>query len=313
MARAIHRWWFHLLLFALTGASVWVTSVLRQTGTLSGTEAARTDAWVFTAATMAIVLAHELGHWFLARHHRVECSLPWFIPTPLLGFGTLGAVIRLRGQIPTRNALLDIGAAGPLAGLALALPLAVAGMWLSPVAPYEHAPQTFLGPMSLWGLAQKLVSAALSLPDAAPPSESALWFGDDLFTLVLQRLVKGPLPPGTEVVAHPLFLAAWFGLLVTMLNLLPVGQLDGGHVLYALFGARAERLGRLVARFLLVCAVVFSAPWLVWYFLVARVVRFQHPKVVAEDVPLTPGRRVVAALCLVFLVLLFMPVPLSLA
>lgn len=323
----LDRRWVHLALFVLTALSVFWTYLVTSSGAMAGPHLpgarwvfallGQTDkVWesaLFSGSVLLILGSHEMGHYLMARHHRVDATLPWFIPLPLLGFGTLGAVIRLRGRIPTRNALVDIGAGGPLAGLLVALPLAVAGMTLSRVEAVPQVPAPLLPPMS--GLALARDVAEWLHPGTFGPPDLVLnveVFGDNLFTVALQWLVKGPLPPGHEVFAHPLFIAAWFGLLVTMLNLLPVGQLDGGHVTHALFGRRAETLGRVVAWGLLGLALVASISWLAWFLVVSRVVRYHHPPVMAEEVPLSPSRVAVCVVCLVLMVVLFMPVPLGL-
>ncbi len=236
----------HLALFVATGLSVAATHFVVFNGGVPGDDFAdrAQGAGLFAGCIMLILGAHEMGHWLLSRHHRVDASLPWFIPLPLLGFGTLGAVIRLRGRIPTRNALIDIGAAGPLAGLAIAVPLMISGLLLSHVEAVPLAESRTLPALSGLALLQDLGSWALpNLVPAAPAAVGLQLYGESLLTLVLERLVVGPVPPGHDIFVHPVFLAAWFGLLVTMLNLLPVGQLDGGHVSHALFGARAERAG----------------------------------------------------------------------
>src|SRR5690606_1341938 len=194
------------------------------------------DAFTFALCLLLILGSHEMGHWFLARHHGVDASLPYFIPTPLVGFGTLGAVIRLRGRIPDRRALVDIGASGPLAGLVVAIPLLIYGLAQSPVVPAVPSAFAGGGPESRWGGLGRLPgSARVGAWWRWRGCERALGlrFGGTLLLPVLTRGVFG-IPPGFDVAAHPVVLAAWVGLLVTMLNLLPIGQLDGGHLAYAL-------------------------------------------------------------------------------
>ncbi len=278
-------------------------------------------AGLFAFSALLILGAHEMGHWAMAKAHGVETSLPYFIPLPVpFGFGTLGAVIRLRGRVPTKNALVDIGAAGPLAGLLVAVPLLVVGLRLSPVVdlPPSLAGAThFPPPTSLLSLAAELGRAARAWFDGASSTDdvaqpAAVLFGDNLLTLALQRLLLGPLGEGRDVSAHPVFLAAWFGLLVTMLNLMPVGQLDGGHLVHAWFGPHAVKVGHWVASALIVLAVCCSASWLVWFVMVTKVVGFEHPPVADESVPLSLGRKVTCAVCFVLTVLVFMPLPLGL-
>ncbi len=226
-------------------------------GGVVGTDAEKwRGSFQYAAVVMAILAAHEFGHVLLARRHGVDASWPWFIPAPL-GFGTLGAVIRLRSRIPTRDALVDIGAAGPLAGLAVAVPALFVGASLSHVErlPSSTGPD-FPPTLSLVHLASVFGQWARAELFGGPLPELPAYqaFGDNLLTLLAVRVTHGALPPGQELIAHPVFVAAWFGLVVTMLNLLPVGQLDGGHLTYAWYGARAEALGARVASAALLCA-----------------------------------------------------------
>lgn len=213
-------WRLNAGLFVATVGSVFATFFLMSAWSGDGTRAAVDHAAQFTGALLAILLAHEFGHFTAARIHRVDASLPYFIPLPMLSpFGTMGAVIRMRSIIPTRRALLDIGAAGPLAGLALALPLYA------------------------WGAAHSHV---------VPLDGQGTELGDSLLLRLLDRWFAPPVPAGTALYLSPVANAAWAGLFVTMINLLPVGQLDGGHVAYALFGPRQNRIARWVHRSMLV-------------------------------------------------------------
>jgi membrane-associated protease RseP (regulator of RpoE activity) len=175
----------------------------------------------YTGALMAILLAHEFGHYVAARIHKVDASLPYFIPLPFLSpFGTMGAVIRMRSVIPTRRALLDIGAAGPLAGLVLAIPLYA------------------------WGIAHAQVVTA-------SPGGDIVEFGDSLLSRGLDHLFGPAVPDGMYITTSPVLFAGWVGMFVTMINLLPVGQLDGGHVAFALFGPRQNKIAQWVHRSML--------------------------------------------------------------
>lgn len=182
--------------------------------------AAMSDGLAYAASLAAILLAHEFGHYIAARIHGVPSSLPFFIPVPapLSPFGTFGAVIGMRGRFPSRNALLDIGASGPLAGLAVAIPLYAWGVRHSTVVPLE-------------------------------PGMTSL--GNSLALRALDGLFAPRVPPGMDILLSPVAFAAWAGMFVTFVNLLPLGQLDGGHVAYALFGVRQNTYAKFVHRALL--------------------------------------------------------------
>jgi membrane-associated protease RseP (regulator of RpoE activity) len=212
-------WRTNVWLFFATVASMFVTWMAHEPPSRAGAM----HALEFTAALMAILLAHEFGHYIAARIHRVDASLPYFIPFPVISpFGTMGAVIRMRSVIPTRRALLDIGASGPLAGLALAIPLYA------------------------WG-------AAHSQPVATDGSAGDMMqLGGSLLLRWLDGWFAAPVPDGMDLLLSPVANAAWAGMFVTMINLLPVGQLDGGHVAYALFGPRQNAIAKWVHRSMLV-------------------------------------------------------------
>lgn len=267
---------------------------------------------LFSLPAVLILGCHEMGHYLMARAHGVDSSWPYFIPMPF-GFGTLGAVIQLKGKIPSRNALFDIGVAGPLAGLAIALPMLVVGVM------YSHPMKSPLPPFppsySLLHLASEAGIAIRHFIDGvdAPAKQGveAAYFGDNLLTLFVSRAVWGKLPPGMDLDAHPVFVAAWFGMLVTTLNLMPAGQLDGGHVMRSFFGPKAEQLGHHVASALIILAAVASVTWLVWFIIISRFVGFGHPPPVDDLTPLSFGRKVTTWATWVLTVLVFIPVPMD--
>jgi membrane-associated protease RseP (regulator of RpoE activity) len=238
-------WRTNLGLFLATAASVFVTGVLTfptsggtqpsDTGFFEGlrhafhsiSSTSLLNGAEFAATLLTILVAHELGHYVAARIHKVDASLPFFIPMPILSpFGTMGAVIRMRGVIPTRRALLDIGASGPLAGLVFAIPLYA------------------------WGVAH-----STTIP--ADP-DHLVELGESVLIKLLDHVFAPPLPDGLTFVDSPVAFGAWGGLFVTMINLLPVSQLDGGHVAYALFGPKQDRFATIVHRAMLVffCVIV---------------------------------------------------------
>jgi membrane-associated protease RseP (regulator of RpoE activity) len=314
--RTANRPWLHLLLFVLTvGTTSFTFDKAFPMGPLPDGERL-TNALMFSAALLAILGSHEMGHYVLARLHGVDASLPYFIPLPYLGVGTLGAVIRIRSRIPTRNALVDIGAAGPLAGLLVALPLLLWGLAHSSLvdAPPVHA--SFPGDTSLWSLAGDLLQWArvkLSGVPASPELEGfthqAIVFSDSLLMRGLKWLVLGPLPAGKDIQEHPVVIAGWFGLLVTLLNLIPVGQFDGGHLAFALWGRHARWVGKLMALVLLFLTLFYTITWGVWLLVATRLVGFGHPEVTRPAEPLGLGRKLVCAVCFLALAGCAMPVP----
>jgi membrane-associated protease RseP (regulator of RpoE activity) len=258
----------------------------------------------FASALIGILLCHEMGHYLMARAYRVDSSLPFFIPMPMGQVGTFGAVIRIRSQIPSRTAVLDIGSAGPFAGFVVALPLLAWGIAHSEVRPIGDAWAATPVGMGAFGW----VKARL-LTGSWPEAAGGQFFGDSLVTWGMQRLILGKLPPGHDVFLHPVAFAAWFGLFVTTLNLFPIGQLDGGHVTYALLGhRRARALSRLVSWALLACGLFVSWTWLPWWAVTRFVVRFGHPPALLEE-PLSAGRRALAVLTPVVFAATFIPVP----
>ena len=259
--------------------------------------------WPFAVPLMAILFAHEMGHYIAGRIHKVDISPPYFIPAPFVLLGTFGAVIKMRGNIKSRDALLDIGAAGPLAGMVFALPIVIYGIINSPIEP---------------------------LP---PRGETALLLeGHSILYSLLLFLLKGPIPSGQDISLTSTAFAGWAGFLVTMINLIPFGQLDGGHIAYALWGKKQNRISRLIPRLLPLVAIfgsiyfggraflrgepqtillqeiMASWHWILWALLLYLMTRYagsDHPP--TEDAMLSPGRKRVAVFSLCLFVLLFMP------
>lgn len=296
-----------LLNLALLGATLGTTGLAGywQSGALNG-------ATIYAFAAVAILGTHEMGHYVLARWHGVDTTLPYFIPVPL-GFGTLGAVIRIRSRIPTRNALVDIGAAGPLAGLAVAIPILIWGLLHSHVGevPVGHPVGTSL--LSVLHELSAYLGSLTGGPAYHAPAfdRTATIYGDSLLMKGLTWLVFGSIPHGQEVFVHPAVIAGWFGLLVTTLNLCPIGQLDGGHLAYALFGRRAQWVGRAASLGLLVLTVFFSVSWLVWFLVTRFAIGFRHPAVVDPEEPVSTGRKVICWVGFAALVLCVIPVPIQ--
>ena len=300
--------WINLFLFVLTVGSVLLAGALYgYGGPLGGDLLANLwRGWPFALSLLAILLAHEFGHYTAGRLHRSAVTLPYFIPFPLSVFGTLGAFIQLKEPPKNRNTLLDIGAAGPYAGLVVAIPVLIFGLLTSTVTYLPATPipgQSFEG-NSIFYLLLKFAIFG----DWLPRPEGLQ--GSLLFWHWLHYFFTGsPLPlGGLDVTLNQVAWAGWAGLLVTALNLIPVGQLDGGHLLYVLIGRKA-RYAMPVAVVLLVAMGFVWSGWFIWAALIFFVGRY-HAEPLDQITPLTPLRKVAAVGGLVLFVLLFMPVPL---
>jgi len=231
----------------------------------------------FAAALVTILLVHELGHYLTCLRHRVSASLPYFLPAPLISpVGTFGAFIRIRSRFPDRRALFDIGASGPWAGFVVALAATVIGLAHSTVL-------------------------------ATPQDWHGYEWGDSLLTAFLIRVVLHV--DSATVLLHPVAFAGWFGLFVTSLNLLPVGQLDGGHVLYATLGRPTPRIAALLIAFLVWLGVRGYPGWLLWAVIITVFLSLGHPPTDDDRRPLDPARRLAALATLVVFVLTFVPEP----
>jgi len=231
----------------------------------------------FAAALVTILLVHELGHYLTCLRYRVSASLPYFLPAPLISpVGTFGAFIRIRSRFPDRRALFDIGAAGPWAGFVVALAATVIGLAHSTVL-------------------------------ATPQKWHGYECGDSLLTALLVRVVLHV--DSATVLLHPIAFAGWFGLFVTSLNLLPVGQLDGGHVLYATLGRPTPRIAALLIAFLVWLGVRGYPGWLLWAVIITVFLSLGHPPTDDDRRPLDPARRLAALATLVLFVLTFVPEP----
>jgi len=235
----------------------------------------------FSVTLLSILLIHEMGHYVLSRLHGVRATLPYFIPGLPFFVGTFGAFIRMKSPPPSRRALFDVGAAGPWAGLLVAIPAVLLGLRLSEVRPQ-------------------------------PSSDGGMLLGESLLFSLLSRLAIGPTAESATIILHPIAFAGWFGLFVTFLNLLPVGQLDGGHVAYALFGRWHRVISRLFVGVIAVLGVGGWEGWLLWVILLLMI-GVDHPPTLDSTTPLDRPRRVGGWLTVVAFFLTFMPEPIKLA
>jgi len=232
----------------------------------------------FSLSLLLILLVHEFAHYITSRRHGIEASLPYFIPAPTL-FGTLGAFIKMRSAITTKNALMDIGASGPIAGFLVSIVSVVIGLHYSEI----HA-----------------------LP---PQTGEMIVLGDSLLFIALTKIVIGSIPDTYDVYLHPVAFAGWIGLFVTSLNLIPAGQLDGGHIAYAILGEKHRWLSKVMIGLLLLLGYFFQG-WLVWAVLLL-LLGSKHPPILHPEEPLDPKRKAVALIALLIFILTFIPIPVS--
>ncbi len=228
----------------------------------------------FAMTLMGILLAHELGHFFACRHYQINATYPYFIPAPTL-IGTLGAFIRIRSPIFNRRALFDMALAGPLVGFLIAVPALAVAVLLSKTIPAAGA--------------------------------ASLIFGQPLIERLIELILR-PGVPHAQLLLDPIGRAVWVGLFATALNLLPSGQLDGGHILYSVWSGAHRRISFAVALLLVPLAIRFWAGWLVWAVLLVAI-GFRHPPLIDRWEPLDRRRRILAGVALAIFVLSFMPAP----
>jgi membrane-associated protease RseP (regulator of RpoE activity) len=279
--KARKKWGLNLMLFLVTVVStVFVGAVLEEVNPMNGMSYVLKGV-PFSITIMGILGLHELGHYFAARRYGLDVSLPYFIPFPTL-LGTMGAFIKMRSPIHNRRMLLEIGAAGPLAGLVASIPAVIYGLSLSTFQPVPAG------------------------------GEGGLSLGSSLLFSALERLVVGTPPEGRELFLNPVAFAGWAGLFVTALNLLPIGQLDGGHVSYALFGPLQRKISLVFFLILVPLGIWWWQGWLVWIVLIIFLVRIAHPPVIYEEVPIGKWRKVVGWVVILTFILTFIPAPLKL-
>jgi membrane-associated protease RseP (regulator of RpoE activity) len=287
--RRPQRWRLNLALFLITVLSVLATGALNEFGTLGLplSDLLRNPSLLalgipFAATLLGILFTHEMGHYVVGRLRGAPASLPYFIPMPpLISLtGTLGAVIVQREPFEDRRTLLEVAVAGPLAGLVVAIPLLFYGLAISTVGPTPDGPYIMEGNSLFYALAKYLVFA--------------------------QWLPGG----GVDVQLSSVAWGAWIGLLVTMFNLLPVGQLDGGHIAYALFGERSEWLAYAMMLLCLGLGIFVASTWLIWVMLLG-LMGPRHPAPFNDLLPLRSGHVVLGVIGLIIFVLLFIPNPLT--
>lgn len=275
--------YLHILLFVATFATTLAAGALQQGINIFRYPARLIEGLPFAGTLLTILLVHELSHYIASRKHHMEATLPYFIPSPTL-IGTFGAFIKMKSPIVTRRALVDIGASGPISGFIVSVIACIIGLGMSKV---------------------------IRMPVNAG---GTLGLGDSILFSLLSRAVLGITPDHYDILLHPVAFAGWIGLFVTSLNLIPIGQLDGGHIAYAILGERH----RYVSVFLVfvLAALGISAiagnsgweGWLVWAVLML-VLGIKHPPVLYWEVPLDPKRRLVGFVSSVIFIITFIPSP----
>lgn len=280
-----HNWFLNISLFFLTLASttfmgtLWVGNLkpyVNLKELFIQVTAIKTilEGLKFSIPLLFILLAHEMGHYLACRKYRVDATLPFFIPVPF-GVGTLGAFIKIKEPFPSKRVLFDVGVAGPIAGFIASIPFAVVGIWTT-----------------------KIVHFA--------PQEGDIFMQDPLLFKILIYLKFGSIPNETMLLNSFIF-ASWIGLLATMLNLLPFGQLDGGHIIYSLFG----RFQRKIVFPLYLILLILGIYWLGWFFWAVIIILMNpfHPRIWDEALPIDRKRKIVGIIVLLIFILSFMPVP----
>lgn len=287
-----NRLWLHVLLFAVTLATATVAGAFHYVSFISEfgrrpvelTWSGLPSGFWYSGTFLGILLAHEFGHYLFCRRYQIDASLPYFIPLPPFLFftGTLGAVIRIREPFRTKIELFDIGIAGPIGGLLVLLPALFLGLRLSTIIP-------------------------------SPTEGFFVNLGEPLLFQWAAHLVWGRIPEGYSLNIHPVVFACWFGMFATALNLLPFGQLDGGHITYAVFGDRIAKGISAVTALAPVALIVLSTAWIapaVMMALMWRLTGLRHPSILNPYEPLSRGRRAFAVVGLIVLVVCFTPTPL---
>ena len=270
----------HLGLFLATILTTLIAGATMEGANVFSNPLEITKGIPFSFTLLLILGCHEFGHYYYAMKHNVDATLPYFIPAPpfLFLIGTFGAFIKIKSPIYRRDALLQIGAAGPIAGFIIAVPALIIGLMLSTVVAVDSA-------------------------------QVGIILGDSILMKLLTAIIYPGLPENMDILLHPMAFAGWIGLLVTMLNLLPIGQLDGGHIAYAMLGKKHKTLAK--AAFLALIPLSFlSLNWLIWGILILVIMRTtNHPPIQDIQTPLSKQNTNIGYICLLIFLLCFIPAP----
>ena len=273
----------HLVLFFLTVFTTLLAGALMEGAKILENPLELLKGIPFSFTLMFILGTHEFGHYYYAQKHKVDATLPYFIPAPpfLFLIGTFGAFIKIKSPIYRKDALLQIGAAGPIAGFVIAVPALIIGLLLSDVVEKSNI-------------------------------QGALILGDSILMKILTWITHPKLMDTQDIMLHPIAFAGWIGLLVTMLNLLPIGQLDGGHVAYAMLGKKQRLIGQIAFIFLIPLSFL-SINWLIWGLLLLILMRsVKHPPIQDIHIPLSDTDKRIGYICLLIFIVCFIPAPFKL-
>jgi membrane-associated protease RseP (regulator of RpoE activity) len=269
----------HLVLFVLTFITTLAAGALQKGIDILSEPSSIIDGFPFAVTLMTILLIHELSHYLAAKKHHTVATLPYFIPAPTF-LGTFGAFIKMKSPIETRRALIDIGASGPLAGFIVSIVACVIGLCMSSVV-------------------------------LTTGSEGVLTLGDSLLFSLLSRVIVGVTPDNSDILLHPIAFAGWIGLFVTSLNLIPIGQLDGGHIGFALLGDKHRKLSIALLVVLAVMGIFFWEGWAFWAGLMV-ILGIKHPPVLYWEQPLDRQRRITGFIAFIVFIITFVPAPFKL-
>lgn len=269
----------HILLFFITFLTTVIAGAL-QLGVNIFEEPLRTiEGLPFAATLMTILLVHEFSHYIASKKNDTEATLPYFIPAPSI-VGTFGAFIKIKSPIVTRKALIDIGASGPIAGFIVSVFACILGLGMSKVINLQQM-------------------------------EGGLSLGNSLLFSFLSWAALGVTPDEYDILLHPVAFAGWIGLFVTSINLLPIGQLDGGHISFAVFGEKHRNISIFMVLFLMFLGLFSWEGWIIWSILML-IIGIKHPPVIYWETPLASKRRFISILCLIIFIITFVPYPFKL-
>lgn len=266
----------HILLFTATFCTTLIAGALQVGVNIFEQPERIIEGLPFAATLMTILLVHEFSHYLASKKHNTDATLPYFIPAPSL-VGTFGAFIKMKSPIITRKALIDIGASGPIAGFIVSVFACIIGLNMSQTVNLQTM-------------------------------EDSLSLGDSLLFSFLSWATIGVTPDEYDILLHPVAFAGWIGLFVTFLNLIPIGQLDGGHISFAIFGERHRHISLILVFFLMLFGLFFWEGWILWSILLL-ILGIRHPPVIYWEIPLEPKRKFISVLCLIIFIITFVPSP----